>query len=57
VNAAINDPRIKAVGTVSMVNIGQMFRNGFTSEIKLANAAPLLVMVPTCERSQRQRNQ
>ncbi|TON79075.1 hypothetical protein CGH50_28270, partial [Vibrio parahaemolyticus] len=28
-NAAINDRRIKAVGTVSMVNIGQMFRNGW----------------------------
>jgi len=42
-NAAINDPRIKAVGTVSMVNIGQMFRNGFTGEIKSADAAPLLV--------------
>lgn len=27
-NAAINDRRIKAVGTVSLVNIGQMFRNG-----------------------------
>ena len=26
-NAAINDRRIKAVGTVSMVNIGQMFRS------------------------------
>jgi fermentation-respiration switch protein FrsA (DUF1100 family) len=33
-NAAINDPRIKAVGTVSMVNIGQMFRNGFTRELR-----------------------
>lgn len=31
VNAAIDDPRIKAVGTVSMVNIGQMFRNGWDS--------------------------
>ena len=27
-NAAINDRRIKAVGTVSAVNIGSMFRNG-----------------------------
>ena len=26
-NAAINDRRIKALGTVSMVNIGKMFRN------------------------------
>jgi dienelactone hydrolase len=33
-NAAINDPRIKAVGTVNMVNIGQMSRNGFTGEVK-----------------------
>ena len=42
-NAAINDPRIKAVGTVSAVNIGQMFRNGFTNEVKSADAAPFLV--------------
>jgi fermentation-respiration switch protein FrsA (DUF1100 family) len=42
VNAAINDRRIKAVGTVSAVNIGQMFRNGFTGEVKSANAMPLL---------------
>lgn len=32
-NAAINDPRIKAVGTVSLVNIGQMFRNGWTNDV------------------------
>jgi uncharacterized protein len=44
VNAAINNPRIKAVGTVSMVNIGQMFRNGCTGEIKSPDAAPLLKM-------------
>lgn len=30
-NAAINDRRIKAVGTVSAVNIGSMFRNGGTT--------------------------
>jgi fermentation-respiration switch protein FrsA (DUF1100 family) len=42
-NAAINDRRIKAVGTVSMVNIGQMFRNGFTNDVKSADAMPLLV--------------
>ena len=42
-NAAINDPRIKAVGAVSAVNIGQMFRNGFTNEVKSADAAPFLV--------------
>jgi uncharacterized protein len=42
--AAIDDPRIKAVGTVSMVNIGQMFRNGFTGEVKSPDAAPALKM-------------
>lgn len=42
VNAAIDDPRIKAVGTVSMVNIGQMFRNGWTNDIADPDAAPLL---------------
>ena len=41
-NAAINDHRIKAVGTVSMVNIGQMFRNGWDNNIKDADAAPVL---------------
>ncbi|BCJ38618.1 hypothetical protein Athai_61210 [Actinocatenispora thailandica] len=43
-NAAINDPRIKAVGTVSMVNIGQMFRNGWADDVKDADAAPVLAM-------------
>lgn len=43
-NAAINDPRIKAVGTVSMVNIGQMFRNGWTNDVADADAAPVLKM-------------
>ncbi|MGF6211226.1 alpha/beta hydrolase [Comamonas sp. 4034] len=33
-NAAINDRRIKALGTVSAVNIGQMFRNGWENTIK-----------------------
>lgn len=28
-NAAIQDRRIKAIGTVSAVNIGSMFRNGW----------------------------
>lgn len=42
-NAAINDHRIKAVGTVSAVNIGQMFRNGFTGEIKSPDAMPALL--------------
>jgi fermentation-respiration switch protein FrsA (DUF1100 family) len=41
-NAAINDPRIKAAGTVSAVNIGQMFRNGFTGDVKSADAAPFI---------------
>lgn len=41
-NAAINDPRIKAVGTVSMVNIGQMFRNGWDGSVSDADAAPML---------------
>ena len=41
-NAAINDPRIKALGTVSMVNIGQMFRNGWDNSVTDADAAPLL---------------
>ena len=40
-NAAINDHRIKAVGTVSMVNIGQMFRNGWENNIKDADAIPV----------------
>jgi len=40
-NAAINDYRIKAVGTVSMVNIGQMFRNGWENDIKDADAIPV----------------
>ena len=43
-NAAIDDPRIKAVGTVSLVNIGQMFRNGWTGEVADADAAPVLAM-------------
>ena len=43
-NAAINDRRIKAVGTVSAVNIGQMFRNGWDGSVKEADATPLLDM-------------
>ena len=39
-NAAINDRRIKAVGTVSMVNIGQMFRNGWSGDVQDADAIP-----------------
>ncbi len=41
-NAAINDRRIKAVGTVSAVNIGSMFRNGWENNIKDADATPAL---------------
>ncbi|MCB1506370.1 MAG: alpha/beta hydrolase [Hyphomicrobiaceae bacterium] len=41
-NAAINDPRIKAVGTVSLVNIGQMFRNGWENNVKDAQASPYI---------------
>lgn len=41
-NAAINDRRIKAVGTVSAVNIGQMFRNGWENTVKDADAVGLL---------------
>ena len=43
-NAAINDPRIKAVGTVSAVNIGQMFRNGWDNNIKDADARGVIQM-------------
>lgn len=42
-NAAINDRRIKAVGTVSAVNIGSMFRNGWDNNVKSADAIPLLI--------------
>jgi fermentation-respiration switch protein FrsA (DUF1100 family) len=41
-NAAINDPRIKAVGTVSAVNIGSMFRNGWENDVKDADALPFV---------------
>ncbi|MDV4043705.1 hypothetical protein CMT37_12860 [Elizabethkingia anophelis] len=42
-NAAINDHRIKAVGMVSAVNIGQMFRNGWENNVKDADAFPYLL--------------
>lgn len=42
-NAAINDRRIRALGTVSAVNIGSMFRNGWLNNVKDADASPLLV--------------
>ncbi len=41
-NAAIDDRRIKAVGTVSAINIGSMFRNGWDNNIKSADAIPVL---------------
>lgn len=41
-NAAINDRRIKALGMVSAVNIGQMFRNGWENTVKDADALPYL---------------
>ncbi|MGC4011328.1 MAG: alpha/beta hydrolase [Pseudomonas sp.] len=41
-NAAINDRRIKAVGMVSAVNIGQMFRNGWENTVKDAEALPYI---------------
>jgi fermentation-respiration switch protein FrsA (DUF1100 family) len=43
-NAAIQDQRIKAVGTVSAVNIGQMFRNGWENNVKDADASPMIEM-------------
>lgn len=43
-NAAINDPRIKAVGTVSAVNIGQMFRNGWEGDIADEDARAVIQM-------------
>lgn len=41
-NAAINDRRIKAVGTVSAVNIGSMFRNGWENNVQDADALPYI---------------
>jgi hypothetical protein len=35
-------PAHQSRGTVSAVNIGQIFRNGFTNDIKSADAVPLL---------------
>ncbi|MGE8377111.1 MAG: alpha/beta hydrolase [Sphingobacterium sp.] len=42
-NAAINDHRIKAVGMVSAVNIGSMFRNGWKNNVKDADSMPYLL--------------
>ncbi|OXY82712.1 alpha/beta hydrolase [Oceanimonas doudoroffii] len=41
-NAAINDRRIRALGMVSAVNIGQMFRNGWDGSVKDAEALPYI---------------
>lgn len=41
-NAATDDPRIKALGTVSAVNIGSMFRNGWENNVKDGDAAPYI---------------
>lgn len=41
-NAAIIDRRIKAIGLVSAVNIGQMFRNGWKNTIQEADALPYI---------------
>lgn len=42
VNAAIQDRRIKAIGTVSAVNIGAMFRNGWENNVKSIDALPYI---------------
>jgi len=42
-NAAINDHRIKAVGMVSAVNIGSMFRYGWENTQKETDALPYLI--------------
>ncbi|MEI2296746.1 alpha/beta hydrolase [Ensifer sp. MJa1] len=39
-NAAIQDRRIRAIGTVSAVNIGSMFRNGWENNVKDIDALP-----------------
>lgn len=41
-NAAIQDRRIKAIGTVSAVNIGSMVRNGWENTVKSIDALPLV---------------
>lgn len=42
-NAAINDRRLKAIATVSAVNIGSMFRNGWDNSVASIDAMPVLV--------------
>ena len=46
-DAAINDHRIKAVGMVSAVNIGSMFRNSWDNIAKSADAISALESDPT----------
>lgn len=41
-NAAVNDRRIKALGTVSAVNYGQMYRQGWDNTAKPQDCLPLL---------------
>lgn len=41
-NAAIQDRRIRAIGTVSAVNIGAMFRNGWENNVNSIDALPLI---------------
>jgi fermentation-respiration switch protein FrsA (DUF1100 family) len=41
-NAALQDHRIKALGTVSAVNIGAMFRNGWENTVRDADALPYI---------------
>ncbi len=41
-NAAINDRRIQAIATVSAVNIGSMFRNGWDNNVKDSDAIPYI---------------
>ncbi|VFS19258.1 hydrolase [Escherichia coli] len=48
-NAAIQDRRIKAIGTVSAVNIGSMFRNGWENNVKSIDAYHTLTRVQTPE--------
>lgn len=42
VNAAINDKRIKAIATVSAVNIGAMLRYGWLGDQEVKNSIPFL---------------
>lgn len=48
-NAAIQDRRIKAIGTVSAVNIGSIFRNGWENNVKSIDALPYVEAAQTPE--------